>query len=127
MTKKGWFLILFFIGFYANSQNTSSNFRTKKFIVSKDTIKFDSVPINPQNFKEQLKDKLKSIKKLINYSIDIALPFLCLGIVVQLMVGTPLFGWSPVANIIKASAQLGDNSFIGVITLIVLYSLLNKK
>ena len=51
MTKKGWFLILFFIGFYANSQNTSSNFRTKKFIVSKDTIKFDSVPINPQNFK----------------------------------------------------------------------------
>ena len=51
MTKKGWFLILFFIGFYANSQNTSSNFRTKKFIVSKDTIRFDSVPINPQSFK----------------------------------------------------------------------------
>lgn len=51
MTKKGWFLILFFIGFYANSQNTSSDFRTKKFMVSKDTIKFDSVPINPQNFK----------------------------------------------------------------------------
>ena len=51
MTKKGWFLILFFIGFYANSQSTSSDFRTKKFMVSKDTIKFDSVPINPQNFK----------------------------------------------------------------------------
>ena len=51
MTKKGWFLILFFIGFYANSQNTSSDFRSKKFIVSKDTIRFDSVPINPQNFK----------------------------------------------------------------------------
>ena len=51
MTKKGWFLILFFIGFYANSQSTSSDFRTKKFMVYKDTIKFDSVPINPQNFK----------------------------------------------------------------------------
>ena len=51
MTKKGWFLILFFIGFYANSQNTSSDFRSKKFMVSKDTIRFDSVPINPQNFK----------------------------------------------------------------------------
>ena len=51
MTKKGWFLILFFIGFYANSQNTSSDFRSKKFIVSKDTIRFDSVPINPQSFK----------------------------------------------------------------------------
>ena len=51
MTKKGWFLILFFVGFYANSQNTSSDFRSKKFIVSKDTIRFDFVPINPQNFK----------------------------------------------------------------------------
>ena len=51
MTKKGWFLILFFVGFYANSQNTSSDFRSKKFIVSKDTIRFDSVPINPQSFK----------------------------------------------------------------------------
>ena len=51
MTKKGWFLILFFVGFFANSQNTSSDFRSKKFIVSKDTIRFDSVPINPQNFK----------------------------------------------------------------------------
>lgn len=77
--------------------------------------------------KEQLKNKLKSIKKLINYSIDITLPLLCLGILVQLIMGTPLFGWNPVANIIKASEQLGDNSFIGVVTLIVLYSLLNKK
>ena len=51
MTKKVWFLILFFVGFFANSQNTSSDFRSKKFIVSKDTIRFDSVPINPQNFK----------------------------------------------------------------------------
>ena len=51
MTKKGWFLILFFVGFFANSQNTSSDFRSEKFIVSKDTIRFDSVPINPQNFK----------------------------------------------------------------------------
>jgi len=42
-------------------------------------------------------------------------------------VGTPLFGWNPVGNIIKASQQLGDNSFIGVITLIVLYSVFKKK
>ncbi|MDB4064171.1 hypothetical protein N9536_00135 [Flavobacteriaceae bacterium] len=58
MTKKGWFLILFFIGFYANSQNTSSDFRSKKFIVSKDTIRFDSVPINPQNFKVLASQKI---------------------------------------------------------------------
>jgi hypothetical protein len=76
---------------------------------------------------EKFKDQLKYIKKAIGYAVDVAVPFLCLGIVVQLMVGTPLFGWNPVGNIIKASNQLGDNSFIGVITLIVLYSVFKKK
>ncbi len=77
--------------------------------------------------KEHLKDKLKSIKKSIGYAVDVAVPFLCLGVIVQIMVGTPLFGWNPVGNIIKASQQIGDNSFIGVITLIVLYSVFKKK
>ncbi len=76
---------------------------------------------------EKFKNQLKYIKKAISYSVDVAVPFLCLGIVVQLMVGTPLFGWNPLANIINASSQLGDNSFIGVITLIVLYSVFKKK
>jgi hypothetical protein len=77
--------------------------------------------------KEHLKDKLKSIKKSIGYAVDVAVPFLCLGVIVQIMVGTPLFGWNPLGNIIKASQQIGDNSFIGVITLIVLYSVFKKK
>jgi len=77
--------------------------------------------------KERLKDQLKSIRKSIGYAVDIAVPFLCLGVVVQLMVGTPLFGWNPVGNIINASNQIGDNSFIGLITLIVLYSVFKKK
>ena len=51
MIKKGWFLLLFFIGFFVNGQNNSSDFRSKKIMVSKDTIKFDTVAINPQNFR----------------------------------------------------------------------------
>ena len=77
--------------------------------------------------KEQLKNKFKSIKKLIGFAVDLAVPFLCLGVVVQLIVGTTLFGWNPVGNIINASEKLGDNSFIGVITLIVLYSVFKNK
>ena len=77
--------------------------------------------------KERLKDQLKSIRKFIGYAVDVAAPFLCLGVIVQLMVGTPLFGWNPVGNIINASNQIGDNSFIGLITLIVLYSVFKKK
>ena len=51
MIKKVWFLLLFFVGFFANSQNNSSDFRSKKIMVTKDTIKFDTIPINPQNFR----------------------------------------------------------------------------
>ena len=51
MTKRILFLLMFFIGFFAHSQITSSDFRSKKFIVTQDTIRFDSVPINPQQFK----------------------------------------------------------------------------
>ena len=51
MIKKGWFLLLFFVGFFANGQNNSSDFRSKKIMVTKDTIKFDTIPINPQNFR----------------------------------------------------------------------------
>ncbi len=51
MTKQAWFLLLFFIGFFAKAQHLSSDFRSKKIMVVQDTIKFDSVPVNPQNFK----------------------------------------------------------------------------
>lgn len=58
MTKKGLYLILFLVGFNANSQNMSSDFRSKKIMVLKDTVSFDSVPINPQNFKVRMGKKI---------------------------------------------------------------------
>ena len=51
MSKKAWFLWLFFVSLFANAQTTSSDFRSKKIIITQDTIRFDSVPINPQKFK----------------------------------------------------------------------------
>lgn len=51
MVKKAITLLVFLIGFFANAQTTSSDFRSKKIIVTKDTIRFDSVAINPQRFK----------------------------------------------------------------------------
>ena len=47
---------------------------------------------------------------------------LCLGIIVQLLIGENLLGWDPVGNI-----QAAGPSFIGVIALVVLYLLFQKK
>ena len=73
MIKKGWFLLLFFIGFFVNGQNISSDFRSKKIMVSKDTIKFDTVAINPQNFR--VLDRQKKYYILLNMKFYITMLF----------------------------------------------------
>jgi len=55
-------------------------------------------------------------------AIGTALAFLCLGVIVQLLIGDDILGWDPVKNIQKAGS-----SFIGVISLVVLYLLFIDK
>ncbi len=57
MAKQILVLGMFLLGIFAYSQITSLDFRSKKIIVTQDTIRFDSVPINPQRFKVFNKQK----------------------------------------------------------------------
>jgi len=61
-------LFFFFFGFFANAQKTSKEFRSKKFVLVKDSIQIDSVSINPQKFKV-LDKQLQRIAST-EYSID---------------------------------------------------------
>ena len=69
---------------------------------------------------------MKKLFTKINQSIidftSTALTFLCLGVIIQLLLGENILGWDPVGNIQKAGP-----SFIGVIALVVLYLLFIKK
>ena len=65
---------------------------------------------------------MEKIKQSIITVISTALSFLCLGVIVQLLIGEPLLGWDPVGNIQDAGA-----SFIGVVALVVLYLLFSNK
>ena len=58
----------------------------------------------------------------LNKAIKLSLTFLCLGVIVQLLINDELLNWDPVGNI-----QDAGPSFIGVISLVVLYLLFNKK
>lgn len=64
----------------------------------------------------------RKIRTKLTELIATALTFLCLGVVVQLLIDKTLLGWDPVGNI-----QDAGSSFIGVIALVVLYLLFNKK
>ena len=62
------------------------------------------------------------ILETLNKAIKLSLTFLCLGVIIQLLINDELLNWDPVGNIQNAGA-----SFIGVIALVVLYLLFNKK
>ena len=51
MLKKNLFFLFLIIGFSIQSQTIATDFRSRKITIKKDTIKFDSVAINPQQFK----------------------------------------------------------------------------
>ena len=74
-----------------------------------------------------MKKILEVIQQTIKTGIEIAVPILCLGVVVQLIIGEPLFGWNVVGNISKAIGQFGQTNFIGIAALLILYSYIHKK
>ena len=65
---------------------------------------------------------MEKIKQTIISIISVALSFLCLGVIVQLLIGESLLGWNPVGNI-----QDAGPSFIGVIAMVALYLLFKRK
>ena len=76
---------------------------------------------------EKLKQQLKLIKKFLRSALEVVVPFLCLGVVVQLIVGESLFGWDPIKNIQSSINSMGQSNFIGIATLLVLYSVFKKQ
>ncbi len=73
-----------------------------------------------------MKNIITQIQKIITQGVEIAVPFLCLGVVIQLITGSPLLGWNVVGNISNAIGQFGQANFIGVAALLVLYSYIHK-
>ena len=62
------------------------------------------------------------LKEKLTLLISTALTFLCLGVIVQLLIGDDILGWDPVRNI-----QESGSAFIGVIAFVLLYILFIKK
>ena len=63
-----------------------------------------------------------NLKKLLDSTILLAVKFLCLGVIIQLLIDEKILGWDPVGNI-----QDAGPSFVGVIAFLLLYLLFIKK
>tara|TARA_R100000664_G_scaffold33525_2_gene50877 strand:+ start:2737 stop:2961 length:225 start_codon:yes stop_codon:yes gene_type:complete len=52
---------------------------------------------------------------------------LSFGIMAEVLFGSPVMGMSVIGNVMDVINMLGDNGVVGLIALVVLYSLLDKK
>ena len=53
--------------------------------------------------------------------------FVGLGVLAELILGSPLFGVSVVSNLIGLVSQFGNNGFAGLVALLILVGLYNNK
>ena len=53
--------------------------------------------------------------------------FVGLGVLVELIMGSPLFGVSIVSNLVALVGQFGNNGFAGLIAMLILVGLYNKS
>ena len=52
---------------------------------------------------------------------------LSFGVMAEILFGSPVMGMSVIGNIMDIINVLGDNGVVGLIALVILYGLLNKK
>ena len=55
------------------------------------------------------------------------LSILSLGIIAEVLFGTPAFGLSVIGNVMAIISLFGSNGVVGIICLVVLYHLLSKN
>ena len=52
---------------------------------------------------------------------------LSFGVMAEILFGSPVMGMSVIGNVMDVISILGNNGVVGLIALVILYSLLNKK
>lgn len=55
------------------------------------------------------------------------LVMLTFGVLAEIVFGEPVFGISVITNVMDLINMLGDNGFVGLVALVILYELLSKK
>ena len=68
-----------------------------------------------------------SIGEWVSGLVDLLASFVALGVLVQVIFGTGLFGVDVVGNLTSIVASFGNGGFAGLLALLVLIGIYNKK
>ena len=67
------------------------------------------------------------VTKFFKSMTGLFLVMLSFGILAEIVFGGPVFGISVITNVMDLINLLGDNGFVGLVALVILYELLSKK
>ena len=67
------------------------------------------------------------VTKFFKSMTSLFLVMLSFGILAEIVFGGPVFGISVITNVMDLINLLGDNGFVGLVALVILYELLSKK
>tara|TARA_R110000765_G_scaffold341606_1_gene431736 strand:+ start:576 stop:806 length:231 start_codon:yes stop_codon:yes gene_type:complete len=68
----------------------------------------------------------KNIKEFVIQITNLLFVVFCLGVILQLVIGEPVLGWDVIGNITKALTKLGQSTFLGVFSILILYQYFNN-
>ena len=74
-----------------------------------------------------MKDIFSKIGDFLGGLTTILLSFVSLSILAEVIFGYAVFGTSVVANVMEIVKVLGDGGFIGLVALLILWSVFDKK
>ena len=67
------------------------------------------------------------VNGFFNKMTSLFLGLLSFGIMAEILFGSPVMGMSVIGNVMDIINMLGDNGVVGLIALVILYGLLDKK
>jgi|TARA_R110000765_G_scaffold131027_1_gene229560 hypothetical protein len=74
-----------------------------------------------------MENVFEKIKGFFKGMTELMFAFLTIGILVQVLFGAPVFGMDVVGNVVALIESLGSSGFVGLLAVVALVSLLNKK
>jgi hypothetical protein len=83
--------------------------------------------ITIQKKTRKMENVFEKVKGFFKGITDLMFAFLTVGILVQVLFGGPVFGMDVVGNVVALIESLGNSGFVGLLAVVVLVNLLNKK
>jgi len=74
-----------------------------------------------------MENVFEKIKGFFKGMTELMFAFLTIGILVQVLFGAPVFGMDVVGNVVALIESLGSSGFVGLLAVVALVSLINKK